>query len=1784
MSAVPKFADKKSLKNLVPLNGLSATHFEELAKKATVLELKPGKYLFKKGERDTSTCYVLDGEIALVDGSDIKLTIEGGTEEAKHPIAQQQPRQLGARAKTHCTVVSIDSGLLDVMLAWEQSTSYEVDDIESDDEDWMTRMMQSDLMQRLPATNLQQLFMRMEEVEVKAGEVVFNQDEEGDYYYIIKQGKCIVSRKPSATGRAVKLAELKDGDSFGEESLLSGGKRNASITMLTPGVLMRLAKNDFNELLKAPLLSQVDYNEAKALVAEGAIYLDVRLPGEFTNAHLSDSINIPLAAIRSDIVNIDRNKEYIVYCDTGRRSTSAVFLLGQFGIEAHVLKGGLSNVPMEEYGSAQSKETESAEIIDINRDKESAEVAQVNNVKIEEISKEKKQLEENVARLKVDLSKLKEQLAKTEKNIAKNEKEAEKTNKRVIQEQEKVQSLEEELHSLRDVEIESDKLKEQLAKAMSKAEEQEKLLESTRQSDEYAQQKMLSQQAELDGIKKELEIAQSSLSENESSGSAKQKELQAANKKLNALCAERDELAERIASQDEEKTALSRELEDQNNKLNNEMSALQKLVADLEESKLEVENLYKQDKQQLESIKNELDVRENEKNELAGQLSSLQGDYNEEQQQLALISEQKKSLEEELQALKSSYAASETESQGQAKNLQETIDAYKNERESLEKKLGESQAQVDVLQGNIEQVKQSSEASGNDNARQISELQQQVQGAHEQNQTLQQEIETLRLTQGSSEEKLRELEGSRKVAEEDARKQIEMLQSSLDMSTKEVSEKESLLEGKIKEYQENEAAFHSRIEVLEKETVEYKAQIESGKEKSDQQVQESQGLIDSLKLDIEKLVQEASASETQMQDLLKESEHTQQGLQEEIDGLVVKINEGNETLLQQQTSNEQALQQRQEAIIAFEADISNLEGSNAELRQVLENLEKLTQQYTQEIETGRNDKQALEDQLKQANDELDNIRNVLSNANLNKDDLESRYQQQYEQFKTDRENLEEQLRHAQNRIDELSNLSKQLELDKNESREVANQFETVNAELETLRNALSSAGAEKEEAVSLHQQQYTELQNEHEKLKEQLSQTQGKLGELEKANERLEAARVDESDSNELDKLRVSLEEVQEKLQASDELLAKKTQEDEITKNELIALRAVYVQKEEDVARLQKEVEMAKELSANVEVQEGAISEEMSALEQELKLVRDRYEQAEKESSELLDSLEGSVREKEQLIETYVEQVDEAARLKSDAESAYKVMESEVDKLRNDHEGYQINITESHKKIEVLQFELEAMKAEQADNRSEEEKQALLVDLEANKARVGELESELQKGREEIKRANEKIDTQVASIQEQQQKSIKEVNLQSQIEQLKLEMKTQMDVYKTEVNNNASNLTKENETLRKELEGLRKQKEEAARTAVSVEAETDHSALFDLPDIDKNLFGANADRVPPKSSMLTSIVLALVLSLLSAGGVYWYFVMGNKQNAVDGILTNESPANGSTVTSGSLTRGTGNNAKPVSGKSIVSSSGNTVKSKASAKPAKKQAAGKLKPSRIFSDFLATGGKGPVMVGVPSGIFSMGSPSNSTHFEERPQHTVSLRKFSISKHEVSFADYDQFAEATGRSLPADNGWGRGNRPVINVTWDDAVAYAEWLSEQTGHQYRLPSEAEWEYAARAGTQDKYWWGATLEHKRANCFNCGSEWDRISSAPTGSFSASSLGLHDMTGNVMEWVSDCYHANYDGAPIDGSAWTGTCKSRVVRGGSYRSTADDIRVTKRSEFSHDSAVDHIGFRIVRQR
>ena len=240
--------------------------------------------------------------------------------------------------------------------------------------------------------------------------------------------------------------------------------------------------------------------------------------------------------------------------------------------------------------------------------------------------------------------------------------------------------------------------------------------------------------------------------------------------------------------------------------------------------------------------------------------------------------------------------------------------------------------------------------------------------------------------------------------------------------------------------------------------------------------------------------------------------------------------------------------------------------------------------------------------------------------------------------------------------------------------------------------------------------------------------------------------------------------------------------------------------------------------------------------------------------------------------------------------------------------------------------------------------------------------------------------------------------------------------------------------------------------------------------------------------------------------------------------------------------------------------------------------------RVFRDNLQVGGQGPVMVELPAGSYEMGSIGNSLNFDESPRHLVTVPALSISKFEVTFAEYDRFARATGRRLPYDESWGRGDRPVINVSWGDANAYTRWLTQQSGKTYRLPSEAEWEYATRAGSSTNYWWLNDSNNPYANCFNCGSEWDGARTSPVGSFDMNEFGLHDVAGNVQEWTTDCYHGSYQDAPDDGSAWLSPeCTMRVVRGGAYTSPLDSLRSAKRSQYDQDTRLDNLGFRVVRE-
>ncbi|MDX1514390.1 MAG: cyclic nucleotide-binding domain-containing protein, partial [Gammaproteobacteria bacterium] len=334
---------------LVPINSLDDRLKEQVLAQGELLEFKKKKTIFEAGTRDPYTFYLLEGELELIAKGAAPMRMVGGDNNANRALAQLQPRRYTAKALTPVTLFRIERAVLDHILSDEQvleegSGIVEVEELEDDDDegDWMTRLISSELFTRLPHENIQQFFAELEAVEVEPGEVVVEQGTPGDFLYIVAEGKAAVTRRAPGSGQELQLAILKEGDSFGEEALISNSPRNASVKMMTGGFVMRLPKPSFEKLVSNPTLKAIPYSEACKLAEGGAVWLDVRFPDEHQAKAIEGSKNVPLNLMRVEASKLDKSKSYIVYCDTGARSSTAAFLLARMGIDASYLAGGLA--------------------------------------------------------------------------------------------------------------------------------------------------------------------------------------------------------------------------------------------------------------------------------------------------------------------------------------------------------------------------------------------------------------------------------------------------------------------------------------------------------------------------------------------------------------------------------------------------------------------------------------------------------------------------------------------------------------------------------------------------------------------------------------------------------------------------------------------------------------------------------------------------------------------------------------------------------------------------------------------------------------------------------------------------------------------------------------------------------------------------------------------------------------------------------------------------------------------------------------------------------------------------------------------------------------------------------------------------------------------------------------------------------------------------------------------------------------------------------------------------
>lgn len=334
----------EDLANLIPFDCLSSEALSQLIGQAREIPLPVGQVLFQRGDSDPHRYYLIEGSITLDSGDGSpSILVRADSEAGSRPLARLKPRRYTAVAHTLCRVVAFDEVALDGLIAQDRATAYEVQEFEGNDPDWMFDLLRNPAFSRVPPANLHALFTRFHPLPVTAGQVVIRQDDPvGDHYYLIREGQAQVSRRNDA-GQVVVLARLGPGDGFGEEALIAHAARRATVTMLSDGLVMCLSADDFDTLLKEPLVHQVSVAEAMALLQGGnADLVDVRVADEFKLGNIRGSFNLPLCTLRLKSGALDKQRLHILLSDTERRSSIAAFILAQRGLDVRVLAGGLN--------------------------------------------------------------------------------------------------------------------------------------------------------------------------------------------------------------------------------------------------------------------------------------------------------------------------------------------------------------------------------------------------------------------------------------------------------------------------------------------------------------------------------------------------------------------------------------------------------------------------------------------------------------------------------------------------------------------------------------------------------------------------------------------------------------------------------------------------------------------------------------------------------------------------------------------------------------------------------------------------------------------------------------------------------------------------------------------------------------------------------------------------------------------------------------------------------------------------------------------------------------------------------------------------------------------------------------------------------------------------------------------------------------------------------------------------------------------------------------------------
>lgn len=363
MPVDPRSKKGQIVRQLIPFSTMPVDQFNALCENITIETAKPNTFLFKRNDAANDLVYLIKGSIKLQSDNLVVETINSGSESSKFALAHQIPRKIDAITLSTVHFLRLDSNILNTLpsVSYEHKKNSHISDKspEEDSDDWMTTLLKSPIFRALPPTNLQKIIIGLEEVHFDKGETIIKQGEQGDFYYLIKKGNCLISRKPSANAKEIKLAKLYRRDTFGEDSLLSGEPRNVSIIALSEVSLLRLSKDKFISLIKEPSLKFIEHSQIPEKLIEGATLIDVRSPDEYQKHSLPHSINTPFFSLRMYVKSINKDKPAIVVCENGKSSEAAAFLLLRNKINTQIIKGGMGSLATKETtANSQRKATQ----------------------------------------------------------------------------------------------------------------------------------------------------------------------------------------------------------------------------------------------------------------------------------------------------------------------------------------------------------------------------------------------------------------------------------------------------------------------------------------------------------------------------------------------------------------------------------------------------------------------------------------------------------------------------------------------------------------------------------------------------------------------------------------------------------------------------------------------------------------------------------------------------------------------------------------------------------------------------------------------------------------------------------------------------------------------------------------------------------------------------------------------------------------------------------------------------------------------------------------------------------------------------------------------------------------------------------------------------------------------------------------------------------------------------------------------------------------------------------